>query len=279
VNYDYKECVAGFEAVKKFTSAGVEYWMARDLMPLLGYASWDKFEGLIERARKAAMSADAPVNNHFSQTANMILIGKGGQRERTDWYLSRYACHLIAMSGDSSKPQVGHAMTYFALKTRQMELLEQNVLGNAEEQERLKFRLRTIANNKRLVGAARKVGVVHYDWFQDAGYKGFYGMGVAGVKEYKSIAQDEELLDRIGSLELSAHDFRIKVTEDRLNNSDVRAEDHAINTHRQVGAEVRSIMQKDNGKSPEDLPPAPSIRKLVQKHRRQIKAAKKLTNG
>jgi DNA-damage-inducible protein D len=265
---DYSECVTGLEGKKKFMDTGVEYWMARDLMPLLAYASWDKFEGVIEKAREAARSAGAPVENHFSQTGNMVPIGSGAQRKSGDWYLSRYACYLIAMNADSSKPQVGHAMTYFAGKTRQMELLEKQL---TEQQERVRFRIKTIANNKRLFGAAKRAGVIHYDRFQDAGYRGLYGMGVADVKQYKGIPPKQELLDRIGSLELSAHDFRIKVTEDRLSKSRTRDELTATDTHRQVGEEVRAVMRGQHGSTPEDLPIAPSIKKLVHQHRKQIK--------
>jgi len=271
-NLDFEAYARGLENARKFMEDGTAYWMGRDLMPLLAYASWDKFEAVIERAQSAAESARAPVDRHFSQTGKKIPIGKGAQRERADWYLSRYACYLIAMNADASKPQVGHAMTYFTLKTRQMEQLEQATI---EEQERLKFRLRTIAGNKRLVGAARKSGVKHYDWFQDAGHKGFYGMGVNDVKEYKGIPAEEELLDRIGSLELSAHDFKQKVTEERLNNSAVKTEEEAIQTHRGVGKEVREIVRGQNGKNPEDLPAAPSsIKKLVNRHRRAVRAAR-----
>ena len=267
---NYDECIGGFETAKRLTTNGIEYWMARTLMPLLGYASWDKFDGVIQRAMTAAKSAGAPADNHFSQTGNMIQIGKGGERERADWYLSRYACYLVAMSADSSKPEVGHAMTYFAGKTRQMELLEQHVL---EQQERVRFRLRTIANNKRLAGAAKKAGVMRYDRFQDAGYRGFYGgMGVGDVKEYKGIPPKDDLLDNISSLELSAHDFRQQVTEHRLANGRVRSEDVASATHHEVGQEVRAIIEKDHGKTPEDLPAVPSIKKLIRQHRKQIAA-------
>jgi DNA-damage-inducible protein D len=265
---DYESYKRGLEAVKKATPNGTEYWMARDLMPLLAYSNWANFAAVIEKARMAAKGASAPVDNHFAGISKMVPIGSGAERERADWYLSRYACYLIAMNADSSKPEVGHAMTYFAGKTRQMEQLEQ---GSLEEQERLKFRLRTIAGNKRLVGAARKNGVRHFDWFQDAGHKGFYGMGVADVKEYKGIPANEELLDHLGSLELSAHDFKQKVTEERLNNSTVKTEEEAIKTHKLVGEEVRAIVRGKNGKNPEDLPAAPSIKKLVNQHRKKIR--------
>jgi len=272
VTGDYKECVSGLESAKKLTTEGIEYWMARDMVPLLGYDKWSNFQGVIEKARAAARSAGAPVDNHFAETGNMVSIGSGAQREKGDWYLSRYACYLIAMNADSGKAQVGHAMTYFAGKTRQMELLEQHVL---EQQERVRFRLRTIANNKRLAGAAKKAGVMRYDRFQDAGYRGFYGgMGVGDVKEYKGIPPKDDLLDNISSLELSAHDFRQQVTEHRLANGRVRSEDVASATHHEVGQEVRAIIEKDHGKTPEDLPAVPSIKKLIRQHRKQIKGTR-----
>ena len=266
---EYQECVSGFESIKRLTAEGVEYWLARDLMPLLAYSAWDKFSGVIEKARSAARSASAPVDNHFCQTANMVQIGSGAERERSDWYLSRYACYLIAMNADSSKQQVGHAMTYFAGKTRQMEILEKQ-LTESEEDKRVHLRVRTIVNNKRLAGAAKKAGVINYGLFQDAGYRGLYGMGIGDVKSYKGIAPGEELLDRVGPLELAAHDFRITLTEERLNRDSVRTEGRAIATHKEVGAEVRGVMQKKDGKNPEDLPVAPSIKKLVRQRRKQI---------
>ncbi len=268
---EYKECVAGFEAIKKYTNEGIEYWMARDLMPLLAYATWNNFQGVIEKAKAAAKSAGAEVENHISDTGNMVQIGSGAERQRADCYLSRYACYLIAMNADPGKSEVGHAMTYFAGKTRQMELLEKQLV---EQDKRVELRLRTIINNRRLAGAAKKAGVIRYGLFQDAGYQGLYGgLGLSEVKRRRGISSGEELLDRVGPLELAAHDFRITLTEERLNSDHVQTESHAINTHREVGSEVRALMKKKEGKNPEDLPTASSIKRIVHKHRKQI------TNG
>lgn len=93
------------------------------------------------------------------------------------------------------------------------------------------------------------------------------------VKRLKGIPDGDELLDRVGPLELAAHDFRITLTEDRLNRDHVNTERIAVETHRQAGVEVRNVMQRDKGKNPEDLPTAPSIKALVRRHRRQIASA------
>jgi hypothetical protein len=44
------QVVAGFEGAAKRTEDGVEYWRAVELMELLGYATWNNFEGVIKRA-------------------------------------------------------------------------------------------------------------------------------------------------------------------------------------------------------------------------------------
>jgi hypothetical protein len=65
----------------------------------------------------------------------------------------------------------------------------------------------------------------------------------------------------------------ITLTEDRLNRDHVTTEHVAVETHRKGGEEVRSVMQRDKGKNPEDLPTAPSIKALVRRHRKQLESA------
>lgn len=91
----YDAYVVRLEQQRRIAPDGSEYWMARDLQLLLGYATWDKFEAVVERARTACGSAGIDTANHFSQTGNVITAGKGAQLERADWFLSRYACYLI----------------------------------------------------------------------------------------------------------------------------------------------------------------------------------------
>jgi len=103
------------DACKKHAPDGGEYWMARDIQPLLGYAAWEKFEALIERARVACESSGVDPVHQFHRTVNMVNIGSGAQRERADWYLARYGCYLIAMNGEPSKPEIALAQQYFAV--------------------------------------------------------------------------------------------------------------------------------------------------------------------
>jgi DNA-damage-inducible protein D len=58
------ELFARFEAIAR-VERGVEYWLARDLQPLLEYERWENFATLIERARSACANAGQPVGDQF----------------------------------------------------------------------------------------------------------------------------------------------------------------------------------------------------------------------
>lgn len=266
----YQSYVQGLEDKKRLTPNGAEYWMARDLQSMLGYASWENFESAIGRARMACESAGGSTTHHFHATTNMITAGKGAQRERADLALSRYACYMIAMNADSGKQEVGYAQTYFAIQARRQEVQDQL----AGTDRRLELRDRVKSANKNLTSAAKAAGVQKYGVFHDAGYKGMYGgIGKNGVQLLKGIPPNEDLLDCIGRAELAAHEFRATQAEQKLVRDRVHGERNAIDTHQQVGREVRETIKRLGGTMPEALPREPSIKRLVAQKRKQLKRA------
>lgn len=105
-----------FDGIRRTTPEGREYWSARDLMPLLGYDSWRRFADAIKRAKIAAHTSGRDVTSNF---AGAVKISETKPAE--DHHLSRFACYLIAMSGDPRKPEVAAALAYFAIRTREAE--------------------------------------------------------------------------------------------------------------------------------------------------------------
>jgi DNA-damage-inducible protein D len=103
------------ESIKQRTNKGLEYWRARELQPILGYQYWQNFEEVIKRAMMSAASAGLNAENQFSATTNMVTVGSGAQRQVGDFFLTRYACYLMAMNGDPSKPEIAFAQTYCAV--------------------------------------------------------------------------------------------------------------------------------------------------------------------
>lgn len=110
-----------FDAIKRVTPEGREYWSARDLMPLLGYEKWERFADAIGRAKVAAHNAGYVVAEQFPGAGKMVDTGNGARRQIEDYHLSRYACYLIALNGDPRKDEIAKAQTYFVIKTRQAE--------------------------------------------------------------------------------------------------------------------------------------------------------------
>ncbi len=107
-----------FESIKKIDKNGVEYWQARELMPLLDYPNWQKAEEVIGRAARACINSGQVVDNHFNRTVKMVNVGSNTVRQVGDYKLDRYACYLIAQNGDPNKEPIAIAQSYFATQTR-----------------------------------------------------------------------------------------------------------------------------------------------------------------
>ncbi|OGZ21704.1 MAG: hypothetical protein A3D46_00425 [Candidatus Nealsonbacteria bacterium RIFCSPHIGHO2_02_FULL_43_13] len=64
-----------FEDIKKIDENGIEYWKARELLPLLGYEKWEKAYEVVARAARACVNSGQDVDNHFHhQFAIKILL-------------------------------------------------------------------------------------------------------------------------------------------------------------------------------------------------------------
>ena len=116
-----RQPVSPFDAIRRSTPEGREFWSARELMPLLGYERWERFADAIGRAKVAAHNAGYVVAEQFPGAAKMVETGSGAQRRIEDYHLSRYACYLVALNGDPRKDEIARAQTYFVIKTREAE--------------------------------------------------------------------------------------------------------------------------------------------------------------
>lgn len=253
-----------FEELKLSNEHGAEYWSARDLQPLLGYTQWRRFEQAIERAMTSCETSGNNSAHHFAGAGKMVDLGSGSQREVDDYQLSRFACYLIAQNGDPRKPEIAQAQKYFAVQARRQEQSDQA----AADVERLELRKQTAEEFKALSGAAQDAGVQSkmFGVFHDAGYKGLYGgLGRDSIKQRKAIPEKDNLLDRMNATELAANQFRMTQTRDKLARDRVRSQAHAIQTHEQVGKEVRDAIKRIGGTLPENIPSAEHIKEVEKR--------------
>lgn len=265
-----------FESIKHVNEYGEEYWLARELQPVLEYAQWRRFSDAIERARLACKNSGFAVEDHFADVGKMVDIGSGAERQIDDVMLSRYACYLIVMNGDPRKEVIAIGQSYFAVKTRQQELID-NYEQMSEDQKRLAIRNEMIAHNKSLAEAAQMAGIVdqrEYAIFQNKGYQGLYGgLGAKEIHARKGLKKSQKILDHMGSTELAANLFRATQTDEKLRRENIQGKQAAYDTHYEVGKKVRQTIKELGGTMPEDLPtPQKSIAQIErEQEKRKLK--------
>lgn len=262
-----------FDSIRHIANDGTEFWYARELSKVLQYADWRNFQNTIFKAMEACQNSGNQISDHFGDTTNMINLGKTAKREVKDYALSRYACYLIVMNGDPQKEIIAIGQTYFAVKTRQQELIE-NYDRLTEDQRRLRIRHEMVEHNKSLAEAAQQAGVVtpkDYAIFQNMGYKGLYGgLGAKDIQARKGLKPSQKILDHMGSTELAANLFRATQTDDKLRREKITGKAEANKTHFIVGQTVRRTIQELGGTMPEDLPtPEKSIQQIEQEQKKK----------
>ncbi len=251
-----------FESIKKIDENGVEYWTARELMPILGYSKWQNFEIVIKKAQEACVNSRQFPQDHFTEASKLIKMAKDAVREINDYNLDRYACYLIAQNGDSTKKEIALAQTYFAVQTRNQEMF--NKLS--DDEKRIQRREEVTDRNKHLFSTAKLAGVSNFGKFNDAGYKGLYTMPLSEIEKRKKVKKGE-LLDRAGSVELGANLFRITQTEDKIKRENIKGDTEAQRTHFDVGKKVRQTMKELGGEMPENLKPERHIKEIRKNNR------------
>lgn len=185
-----------FEDIKHYTEEGIEFWYARELQAVLEYKEWRNFVKVIDKAKDACKNAQQSVFECFVDVNKTSPMPNGGMKEIEDIMLSRYACYLIVMNGDPRKEVIALGQTYFAVKTRQQELIE-NYNELSEDQKRLAIRNEMREHNKRLSEAAKDAGVkttLDYAIFQNYGYQGLYGgLKAKDIHERKGLKKSQHI--------------------------------------------------------------------------------------
>ena len=270
---NYNESI--FEDIKHVNEYGEEYWLARELQTILEYKQWRRFEDAIERAKLACENSGFSIAEHFADIGKTIQMPKNAQREIDDYMLSRYACYLIVMNSDPRKEVIAVGQSYFAVKTRQQELIE-NYETLTEDQKRMAIRREMTVHNKSLAEAAQMAGVLEprdYATFQNRGYQGLYGgLTAKDIHARKGLKKSQKILDHMGSTELAANLFRATQTDEKLRRENIRGKQAAYDTHYKVGQKVRQTIAELGGTMPENLPtPEKSIQQLEKDEQKKLK--------
>lgn len=262
-----------FESIRHVNEYGQEFWYARDLQVALEYTEWRNFCNVIDKAKDACKGSENTVSDHFVDVNKIVSAGITNKDIR-DIQLSRYACYLIVQNADPRKKVIALGQSYFAVKTRQQELIE-HYEELTEDQKRLAIRKEMIEHNKMLVAAAKDAGVetsLEYAVFQNYGYMGLYGgLKAQNIKERKGLKKSQNILDHMGYEELAANLFRATQTEAKLRRDHIQGKQEANQTHYEVGKKVRQTIKDLGGTMPENLPtPEKSIQQIEREEKKKL---------
>jgi len=213
-----------FEDIKVQDDDWFEFWNARDLMLQLWYKKWERFSLVIEKAKENCKNSwwDIYYNfideNRFFQEAGKTSVWG---RPRENYYLTRYACYLIALNSDARIVEVSLAKTYFATQTRKQELQEQRI----EEEKRLEARKKLKENEEKIEET------VYHRWitqsfefatFKNKWIEALYSLSVKSLKQKRWIPENRALADFDTEVELRAKDFIYAITDHNIKQKNLK---------------------------------------------------------
>jgi DNA-damage-inducible protein D len=251
-----------FENARQFVE-GVECWSARDLQSILGYAKWDNFLKVIEKARNAAEKSETNVSDHFAGVGKMVSLGSGAEREIPDIMLTRYACYLVAQNGESTKSEIAFAQTYFAVQTRKQEIIEERLLDVA----RVSAREKLSKSEKKLSGILYERGVDDKGFaiIRSKGDQVLFGGYTTQMMKFKlKVSDNKPLADFLPTLTLKAKDFANELTSHNTENKDLKGVNAITQEHIENNKAVRKMLL-ERGVKPEELPAAEDVKKVKRK--------------
>ena len=240
----------------------IEYWRARDLMPLLGYTRWENFNNAIQRAMESCETSGVNVSDHFRGVTKMIDLAKGAQREVPDYMLTRYACYLIAQNGDPRKDEIAFAQSYFAIQTRKQELIEDRIqlIQRIEARDKLKESEKRLSQNIYERGVDDK----GFARIRSKGDQALFGGKTTQDMKDRYGIKSGPLADRLPTLTIAAKNLATEMTNYNVEQNDLQGEQSITSEHVQNNCSVRSMLGQ-RGIKPEELPPAEDIKKLERR--------------
>ena len=256
--------------IKDDEGNAMEVWYARELQSVLGYARWENFVVAIGRAMESCKSLNVSIDDHFRELTKMVGLGSGSQRPIQDFMLTRYACYLIAQNGDPKKEEIAFAQSYFAVQTRNAEIIEERIklMARLETRDRLRTSEKQLSRNIYQRGVDDK----GFGRIRSRGDFALFGGLTTDQMKHRLGIKSGALADYLPTLTIAAKNLATEMTNYNVEQKDLYGEEMITEEHVQNNYGVRGILGQ-RGIKPEDLPPAEDIKKV---ERRVVKEEKSM---
>lgn len=264
-----------FEEIKMIDETWFEFWSARDLQKALWYKEWRKFSLVIEKAKISCENSWIDFNIHFVGGDKMVSLWLWSQRKVDDYFLTRYACYLIAQNWDSRKLEISLAQTYFASQTRKLELAEEKI----EFEKRLEARKKLKESEDKIEKTIYERWIklpVEFATFKNKWIEALYNISVKKLKQKRNIPENRALADFDNEVELRAKDFIYAVTDHNIKKKQLKWKKVLENELIQNSKATRkTLLERDI--IPEELEKQEDLKILEKKHKKiSVKNTKKL---
>ena len=261
-----------FEAHAQQTEDGIEFWQARDLQHLLGYTEWRNFLLVVGKAKTACEVSGHSIGNHFVDVNKMVELGSGAFREIDDILLTRYACYLLAQNGDSKKEPIAFAQTYFAVQTRNAEVISKTL----NDAERVAARKKLSQTEKELSSVIfRQTGSdKNFGMIRSKGDQALFEKSTREMKAEWKVPNNRPLADFAPTIILKAKDFATEITIHNAIDRQMGSEESISSEHITNNEAVRKTLI-ERGIRPELLPPAEDAKKVERRLESQRKSITK----
>ena len=255
--------------IKDDEGNAMEVWYARELQSVLGYARWENFVVAIGRAMESCKSLNVGIDDHFRELTKMVGLGSGSQRPIQDFMLTRYACYLIAQNGDPKKEEIAFAQSYFAVQTRNAEIIEERIklMARLETRDRLRTSEKQLSRNIYQRGVDDK----GFGRIRSKGDFALFGGLTTDQMKHRLGIKSGALADYLPTLTIAAKNLATEMTNYNVEQKDLYGEERITEEHVQNNYGVRGILGQ-RGIKPEDLPPAEDIKKVERRVAKEEKS-------
>jgi DNA-damage-inducible protein D len=240
-----------FDTVKRVEN-GREVWYARDLMKLMGYPSWPKFQPAIRRMRNDLTENGFKLREHITRVSHMSPLGNGGVRRVPDLKLSLKAAHLLALN--CLTHEGAKARNYFSNLTRFAEVSIREAAKRAKRFRRegrpegwIAQREKGVKVRKGYTSTLLAAGVTNpagFKLFTNAMYAVFQGADAPEIRQQLQLPPRAVVRDHVGECPLAEIEFAERIAVERIRALGITDQAECLAVVKQVAVDVRQLTSK-----------------------------------